>query len=104
MDIESITGARREALAASIRTIGLDEVRQLGETLFPSPGHPWGEALFGFLDENAGATFHHAKTGDGFEIVYCGAGEKGFWFMPGGGMGPLQETGIQFMKGIAGGR
>jgi len=42
---------------------------------------------------------------DGVNIVYCRDQDKGIWFLPGSGMGPLQVTGRKVMKEmIAGGR
>jgi hypothetical protein len=46
----------------------------------------------------AGATFHHAVTSDGVNILYCRDQDKGMWFLPGSGMGPLQARGRQIMK------
>jgi len=38
---------------------------------------PWREAFFRFIAENPGATFHHAVTSDGINIVYCRDKDKG---------------------------
>ena len=73
LNMEEITEARRKAFAASIRTIGLEELKALGEKLFPFVGDPWREKFFAFLDENPGATFHHATAHDGVQVVYCHA-------------------------------
>jgi hypothetical protein len=37
MNLEEITEARRKAIAASIRTLNLEELKALGEKLFPLP-------------------------------------------------------------------
>jgi hypothetical protein len=66
LNMEEITEARRKAIAASIRTVGLEELKALGERLFPFVDNPWREKFFGFLTEHAGATFHHAATNDDF--------------------------------------
>ena len=59
---------------------------------------PWREAFFGFIAQNPGATFHYAVTSDGGHIVYCREKDKGIWFIPGTGKGPLQERGRQTMR------
>jgi hypothetical protein len=51
---------------------------------------PWRESFFRFIAENPGATYHHAVTSDGVNIVYCRDQDKGTWFLPGSGVGPLQ--------------
>jgi hypothetical protein len=102
--MEEITEARRKAVAASIRTISLEELKALGQKLFPFAGDGWGEKYFAFLDENPGATFHHATTHDGVQIVYCPAKDKGLWFKPGVGNGPMQPKGLAFLKQVVQGR
>jgi hypothetical protein len=104
-DLENLDKERRKAIAKSIRTISVEELKALGEEIFPAAGDPWRDTFFQFIAENPGATFHHAATNDGVNIVYCRDKDKGMWFLPGSGMGPLQATGRQIMKEmIQGGR
>ena len=98
INMEEITEARRKAIAASIRTISVEELKTLGERLFPFVDDPWREKFFAFIAENPGATFHHAMTHDGVQILYCRAKEKGMWFMPGMGMGPMQPEGLRYLQ------
>ena len=100
VNMEEITEARRKAIAESIRTISVEELKALGARLFPFVDHPWREKFFGFITENSGATFHHAITHDGVQIIYCHAREKGMWFVPGSGMGPMQPKGLAILKKI----
>jgi hypothetical protein len=104
INLDEITEARRKAIAVSIRTISIEELKALGERLFPFVDHPWREKFFGFLSENPGATFHHAITHDGVQIIYCHAKDIGMWFMPGIGMGPMQPKGRAILKQIIEGR
>ena len=98
-DLESLDKERRKAIAKSIRTISVEELKKLGEEIFHYADDPWRETFFRFIAENAGATFHHAVTSDGVNIVYCRDKDKGMWFLPGSGMGPLQATGRQDHEG-----
>jgi hypothetical protein len=41
---------------------------------------------------------------DGVNIVYCRDKDKGIWFLPGSGMGPLQATGRKAMSEIIQGK
>ena len=100
INIEEITKARRKAIAESIRTISAEELKALGEKLFPGVDHPWREKFFAFITENSGATFHHATAHDGVQIIYCHAKDKGMWFLPGSGMGPMQPKGLGILKQI----
>lgn len=104
LNMEEITEARRKAVAASIRTIDLAELKALGERLFPFVDHPWREKFSAFITENPGATFHHATTHDQVQIIYCHTLNKGIWFRPGSGMGPMQPKGLGILKQIVEGR
>lgn len=97
-DFERLNADRRKAIAKSICTISVEELKKLGEELFPQSDHPWRETFFQFLAKNRGATFHHATTSDGVNLLYCRDQDKGMWFLPGSGMGPLQARGRQVMK------
>ena len=97
-DLENLDKERRKAIAKSIRTIGAEELKKLGGELFRYADDPWRQAFFRFIAENPGATFHHAITSDGVNIVYCRDQDKGMWFLPESGMGPVQATGSQITK------
>jgi hypothetical protein len=97
-DLEELTQERRKAIAKSIRTVDTEELKKIGEEIFRYAEDPWREAFFRFIAENPGATFHHAVTSDNVNIVYCRDKDKGMWFLPGSGMGPLQARGKKVMK------
>jgi hypothetical protein len=100
LNIDEITGARRKAVEESIETISVEKLKALGEELFPFHDHPWREKFFGFITENADVTFYHATTNDHFHIVYCNARGRGIWYLPGSGMGPMQQNGLNILKQI----
>ena len=100
INMDEINDARRKAIAASLRTITPEELKAVGEKIFPMVDHPWREKFFNFISENSGETFHHATTNDGGEFIYCRGKEKGMWFVPGTGMGPLQAQGLAMFKKI----
>lgn len=102
-NMDELNEARRQSIADTIHPIGVEELKSLGDALFPQVDHPWREKFLGFLTENAGATFHHATTHDRIHIIYCGAKDKGMWFMPGSAVGPLQEKGLKALKEIVSG-
>lgn len=97
-EFEQLAEDRLKAIAQSIRTISVEELRELGEKLFKFADDPWRAAFFGFLDENADSTFHQATTNDGVVLLYCPEKDKGIWFLPGQGMGPLQARGRKAIK------
>ena len=100
LDIEGIAEARREAIEQTVQEISVEELKSIGEKVFPFLDHPWREKYYQFLEENKGETFYHATTNDRVEIIYCPAKERGLWFLPGGGVGPLQARGLQVLKKI----
>ena len=97
-DLEALTKERRKAIAKSIRTVDTEELKKIGEEIFHYAEDPWRDVFFRFIAENPGATFHHAVTSDNVNIVYCRDKDKGMWFLPGSGMGPLQARGKKVMK------
>ena len=97
-DIDSITEARRKAVAKSIRTINLEELRKLADEIFHSPDDPWKQTLLQLISENPGATFYHADAGEDVIFLYLRDQDKGLWWLPGSGMGPLREIGKRLMK------
>jgi hypothetical protein len=97
-NLETLTKERRKAIAESIRTVSAEELKTIGNEIFKFADDPWRDAFFTFISENPGATFHHAVTSDNVNIVYCRDRDKGMWFLPGSGMGPLQDRGKKIMK------
>ena len=102
--MDEITEARRKSIAETIKTISVEELKGLGEGLFPYHDHPWRAKFFDFIAENSGATFHHAVTHDRVHIIYCQGVDKGMWFTPGSGMGPLQAKGLKILKEMVEGK
>jgi hypothetical protein len=102
-DLENLNKERRKAIAKTIRTVNADELKKIGNEIFHYAEDPWRDAFFKFIEENPGATFHHAVTSDGVNLIYCRNKDKGMWFLPGSGMGPLQERGRKIMQEMIGG-
>ena len=94
---ETITAARRIAIAGSIQTASYGELKALGEGLFPVADDPWRGNYFKFISDNCNTILLHATTSDGIHIVYCPEKNKGIWFVPGSGLGPLQANGKKAM-------
>jgi hypothetical protein len=93
----SITSGGKH-IAKSIRTISVEELRKLGEEIFDSPHRPWRQTFLSLIAENPGATFYHASAGEGLIFLYIRDKDKGLWYPPGSGVGPLSEAGRQIMK------
>jgi len=98
LDINEITESRRKSLAQTLQAVDLQRVKAIGDELFPYYDDPWREKFFGFLAENSGATFHHGTTSDGVQFLYCRDKNRGIWFMPQVGLGPLQAKGLAILK------
>jgi hypothetical protein len=100
MNTDELTEERRKGIEQSIHPVTVEELKTLGEGLFPFLDHPWRERYFAFLAENPGAVYHHATSHDGVNFIYCLEKDKGLWFTPGSGMGPLQAKGCAILKQI----
>jgi hypothetical protein len=97
-DAEAIDNERRKAIAKSIRIISVEELKKLGEEIFDSPDRPWRQTFLQFIAEHPDATFHHASAGEGVIFLYSRDNDKGLWYLPGSGLGPLSGAGRQLMK------
>ena len=97
-DAEAIDNERRKAIAKSIRIISVEELKKLGEEIFDSPDRPWRQTFLSVVTENPGATFYHASAGEGVIVLYSRDDDKGLWYLPGSGIGPLSEGGRQLMR------
>ena len=97
-DAEAIDNERRKAITKSIRVVSVEELKKLGEEMFDDPDRPWRQTFFQFIAEHPGATFHHASAGEGVICVYSRDGDKGLWYLPGSGLGPLPEEARRLMK------
>jgi hypothetical protein len=98
VDIETINKERRKAITKSIRIISVEELKKLGEEIFDSPDRPWRQTFLSLIAEHPGATFYHASVGEGVIFLYSRDQDKGLWYLPGSGMGPLSVAGRQIMK------
>jgi hypothetical protein len=101
LDINSITEGRRKAVEKTIKLISVDEINALINEIFPYLDDPYRERFSEFVKDNAGGSFYHAITNDPVHILYCATKDKGIWFLPGSGVGILQERGLKILKGIA---
>jgi len=97
-DAAAIDNERRKAIAKSIRTISVEELRKLGEEIFDEPDRPWRQTFLSLIAENPGATFYHASAGEGVFFLYSRDNDKGLWYLPGSGVGPLSVAGRRIMK------
>src|SRR6266699_443481 len=98
VDVQATDNERRKTVAKSIRIISVEELKKLGEEIFDSPDRPWRQTFLSLIAENPGATFHHASAGEGVIFLYSRDNDKGLWYLPGSGIGPLSEGGLQMMK------
>ena len=97
-DVQAIDNERRKAIAKSIRIISVEELKKLGEEMFDDRERPWRQTASQFVAEHSGGTFYHADAGQGVIFLYSRDGDKGLWYLPGSGLGPLSEGGRRLMK------
>lgn len=96
--IDTITRERGEAVRKSLRPIGIDELKKLGDTIFHSADDPWRATLLRLIAERPHGSYYHAVTSDHVIFLYCRDEDIGLWISPGGGMGPLRKMGKRLMK------
>jgi hypothetical protein len=99
-DADAIDNERRKAIAKSIRIISVEELKKLGEEIFNEPDRPWRQTFLSVVNENPGTTFYHASAGEGVIFLYSRDDDKGLWYLPGIGIGPLSKGGRQLMRKV----
>jgi hypothetical protein len=97
-DVGAIDQERRKAIVQSIRIISVEELKKLGEEIFDSPDRPWRQTFLEFIERHPGDTFHHASAGQGVVFLYSRDADKGLWYLPGSGVGPLSEAGRRLIR------
>jgi hypothetical protein len=97
-DVEAIDNERRKAVAKSIRIISVEELNKFGEEIFDDPTRPWRQTFLSLIEENPGATFYYASAGEGVIFLYSRDDDRGLWYLPGSGLGPLPDGARQLMK------
>ena len=53
LDIEQINEDRRKAIRQNIEVISVDDLKALGERLFPYADHPWKEKFLEFIEKHS---------------------------------------------------
>ena len=56
-DLENLDKERRKAIGKSVRTISVEELKKIGEEIFPYADDPWREAFFRFIAETLAPRF-----------------------------------------------
>jgi hypothetical protein len=97
-NVDAIDNERQKAISKSIRIISVEELKKLGEEIFDEPDRPWRQTFLSLIAENPDATFYHASAGEGVIFLYSRDNDKGLWYLPGSGIGPLSEGGLQLMR------
>jgi hypothetical protein len=100
LDINSLMEGRRKAVEKTIKPVSAEEIHPLIDKIFPYLDDPYRGRFVEFIDENAGCSYYHATTDDPVHILYCATKDKGIWFLPGSGIGILQERGLKMLKEI----
>jgi hypothetical protein len=99
LDIETITEARRKAIQQSLRTISVDELKKIArDQLADFEGDPSQENFLRIIAEYPQGSFYCAVVPEGATVLYCSDEDTGVWILPGGGMGPLEDSGKRLLR------
>ncbi len=99
--LESTMAARKAMVRKTIRPASIEELKALGEELFPVLPDPWADKYHAFLAEHKRDRFFLAEATAGSRVVYCKEAGRGFWYIPGKGMGIIQANALEAIKEIA---
>lgn len=97
-DIDEINEERHKSIAKSIRSASVDELKKLGNEVFPDVDDPRRETFFQFVEEHSHASIYHATSTDGVHFLYSIDEDRGIWFLPGSGKGKLSAKGCEMMR------
>ena len=99
LDIQTITEARRKAIQQSLRTLSVDELKKIArDELADFEGDPWQENFLRIIAERPQGSFYCAVVPEGATVLYCREEDTGVWILPGGGMGPLEDSGKRLLR------
>jgi len=99
LDIQTITEARRKAIQQSLRTISVDELKKIArDQLAEFEGDPWQENFLRIIAERPHGSFYCAVVPEGATVLYCREEDTGVWILPGGGIGPLEDSGKRLLR------
>jgi hypothetical protein len=99
LDIPTITEARRKAIQQSLRTLSVDELKKIAcDQLADFEGDPWQENFLRIIAEHPQGSFYCAVVPEGATVLYCREEDTGVWILPGGGMGPLEDSGKRLLR------
>jgi len=99
LDIQTITEARRKAIQQSLRTLSVDELKKITrDQLADFEGDPWQENFLRIIAERPQGSFYSAVVPEGATVLYCREEDAGVWILPGGGMGPLEDSGKRLLR------
>ena len=94
---------RRTMVQKTIRVASYEELKEMGERLFPVVTDPWYVRFSEFLESHRSSKFYRAEVPGGADVIYCREENKGVWFLPGSGMGIVQPKGLQMLAEIVDG-
>jgi hypothetical protein len=72
---------RKESARRTLREVSTEELRALGEQLFPDSTHPFAEPFSKFIDEHASEKAVRGETSDRVSFVYYPRANRGIWYM-----------------------
>jgi len=91
---------RRAVVRKTIRPATVGELTQLCAELFPVVTDPWAERFSTFLREHSKDRFYHAQATEGYHVIYCRDAGRGIWYLPGSGVGIIQQKGLSALAEI----
>jgi hypothetical protein len=102
--LQQTLAQRAKTVKDTIHPVSIDELKALGSARFPLATDVWYEKYHEFLREHPDGDYYLANTAEGAEIVYCHKAARGIWFLPGQGMGVLQQRGLKFLHDLVAAR
>src|SRR5215470_14675300 len=97
-DLDEVIEERRKTVGRSLTTKSPEELRKLTDEIFHYSDDPWRATYLHLVTKNPGTTFYHAVSSEGAVFLYSPSDDKGMWYLPGSGMGPLLDRGLRMMR------
>lgn len=99
VDIETLQRERRQEIRRSLRSIGIEELKNLAhEHEEEFVGTPWRDEFLRLMTEQPEAAFYHAVPQKDSEVYYCHDADFGFWVLSHRGIGGLNAMAKNLMK------
>lgn len=100
-DFATLLAERRASAEKTLHPITQEELRALGEKLFPDLSHPWSTIYLKFIEEHPLEEALQGEVPGDVSFVYYPVTQRGFWYQFTDGVKGIGPLGDGALKALA---